>query len=66
MVDFHIPLPEVDEYGTPQTKMPNCPNCGEDELGLIWKNEAFCYLCGVRVGRKIELEHAYLRFRSGH
>lgn len=30
---------------SPITKMPNCPNCGEDELGLMQPNEAFCYAC---------------------
>ncbi len=30
-----IELPECDKYGTPKEKMPNCPICKEDELGMI-------------------------------
>ena len=41
-----VPFPEVDEWGTPLTKMPDCPRCGEDELGLIHPGFMMCYLCG--------------------
>jgi len=41
-----IILPEWDEIEMrPKTKMPNCPNCEEDELGMLKKDEAFCYQC---------------------
>ena len=45
-------LPEIDNkiwagfrLATPLTKMPNCPNCGTDELGMIDKGKAVCYFC---------------------
>ena len=42
-----IELPEWDEKKLcPKTKMPNCEHCGEDELGMLDKNHAFCYCCG--------------------
>lgn len=44
-LNYVIPLPGVDEHGTPLSKMPNCPNCGEDELGLIEPNRGLCYRC---------------------
>lgn len=42
-----IRLPEVDEYGTPKEKLPDCPHCGEDELAMlaIYGGDAFCYSC---------------------
>ena len=36
---------EVDQYGTPLTKLPDCPSCGMDELGLIGER-LLCYACG--------------------
>lgn len=41
-----IDLPETDEWGTPLTKMPDCPRCGDDELGLIHPDFVLCYKCG--------------------
>lgn len=36
---------EVDQYGTPVSKLPDCPSCGLDELGLIGER-LLCYACG--------------------
>lgn len=41
-----IKWPETDKWGTPTEKMPDCPKCGEDELGLITSGYIMCYLCG--------------------
>lgn len=40
-----IKLPELDEWGTPTAKLPNCPRCGADELGVIHPGWMFCYGC---------------------
>ncbi len=34
------------ENQRPATKMPNCPNCDEDELGMISEHKVICYFCG--------------------
>lgn len=39
-------FPELDELGTPVHKLPNCPNCDDDELGVIHKDLVQCYKCG--------------------
>ncbi len=39
-------FPELDEWGTPVEKLPNCPRCGEDELGVIHAGLVLCYACG--------------------
>ena len=38
-------FPELDEWGTPTEKLPNCPRCGEDELGVINATRVMCYWC---------------------
>ena len=38
-------LPDCDQDGVPKQKMPNCPNCGEDELGMMMPGQAYCYRC---------------------
>ena len=40
-----VPLPDCDENGTPLEKMPNCPRCDADELGMLMPGAAFCYFC---------------------
>lgn len=46
-------LPIVDkETLTPNYKMPDCPNCGEDELLMVGVDEAECLKCGVLLTRK--------------
>jgi len=51
-VNYLIPLPDVDEWGVPKSKMPNCPHCGEDELSLTAPpNEGICYRCGALIVR---------------
>lgn len=45
MISEFIWLPDCDRDGVPKQKMPNCPNCGEDELGMVNPGEAFCYRC---------------------
>ena len=39
------PFPDVDDWGRPTRKMPICPKCGNDELGLITKDVVICYQC---------------------
>lgn len=41
-----VPFPELDEWGTPTSKLPNCPRCDEDELGVIHEQLMICYRCG--------------------
>lgn len=49
---YALNLPAVNEWGTPVSKMPNCPHCGEDELGLIEPDRGLCYCCQAVVVRK--------------
>lgn len=42
-------LDDLDEFGTPKTKLPNCPKCDEDELGVIHAGLALCYRCGWKI-----------------
>jgi hypothetical protein len=42
MMDF----PKLDEYGTPLEKLPDCPKCGMDELGVVNEECMMCYACG--------------------
>ena len=44
-------LGSLDEYGTPTEKLPNCPRCDEDELGVIHERLILCYSCGWRLER---------------
>lgn len=48
---FCVPLPEVDQWGIPKEKMPHCPGCGEDELGLLEPDRAICYRCSASIVR---------------
>jgi ribosomal protein L37AE/L43A len=38
-------LNDLDEFGGPKVKLPNCPKCDEDELGVIHANLILCYSC---------------------
>lgn len=49
--EYLLPLPSVDEWGTPTSKMPNCPHCGDDELGMIFPDQAVCNRCSAIVVR---------------
>jgi len=42
-------LNDLDENGTPKRKLPNCPNCNEDELGVIHADLVLCYRCGWKI-----------------
>lgn len=46
-----VAFPELDEYGTPKKKLPNCPRCGDDELGVIHADYMMCYACGWEMRR---------------
>jgi DNA-directed RNA polymerase subunit RPC12/RpoP len=46
---IYMKLPKCDEWGTPIAKMPNCPVCDEDELGMMQPGSAFCYRCGAEI-----------------
>ncbi len=50
-------LPDVGEHATPLSKMPNCPNCGEDELGMLTADRATCYCCNCVVIRAVGRLH---------
>lgn len=39
-------FPDLDEHDTPKQKLPNCPRCGDDELGVIHPGYMMCYACG--------------------
>lgn len=54
-MDFPKADPEIlarYQVATPVSKMPDCDNCGEDELGMLSPDEAFCYQCCAIVKRK--------------
>lgn len=44
-------FPELDEWGRPRAKLPDCPRCGEDELGVVHEGLLKCYLCGWSLDR---------------
>ncbi len=46
--DFKLPKWD-EEARRPKSKMPDCPNCLEDELGMINKNRVICYCCNWSV-----------------
>lgn len=48
-------FPELDEWGTPTAKLPDCPQCGEDELGVIHSGLLMCYRCGWELRREMPL-----------
>lgn len=44
-----IKFPEWNEIEMkPKFKMPNCPICGQDELGMINENLVICYNCDFK------------------
>ena len=56
--EIAIILPDYDrivwdlyKIATPVSKMPNCPNCKEDELGMMSPDGAFCYCCCSQIKR---------------
>jgi hypothetical protein len=48
--------------------MPNCPNCEEDELGMMRPGHAICYCCGAtvfdRVFKPLTMEEAEQAFKD--
>jgi hypothetical protein len=43
-------IPEWDEINQrPASKLPDCPNCCDDELGMINKDNIVCYNCGLSI-----------------
>ena len=46
-------ITDLDEFGSPKQKLPNCPKCDEDELGVIHSNLVLCYRCGWKVEGKL-------------
>lgn len=45
----YLELPEWDDKNMrPKSKMLNCPNCEEDELGMLYEGEAICYKCNSK------------------
>jgi hypothetical protein len=45
-------FPKLDDWGRPVEKLPDCPRCGEDELGVINPACLFCYACGWELWRE--------------
>ena len=45
-------LDNLDEFGTPKVKLPDCPKCQMDELSVM---HADLVLCGWRLESKIEM-----------
>lgn len=39
-------LEDLDEWGRPKKKLPDCPFCAEDELGVVYEGKILCYYCG--------------------
>jgi len=57
-------LPEWDvEKQRPKTKMPDCPYCKMDELGMVGPNSAICYNCYVAFNR-IGVSNLFQSFRK--
>lgn len=46
-------FPELDEYDRPIEKLPDCPSCEEDELGVINAGTVLCYFCGWKFNKPI-------------
>jgi ribosomal protein L37AE/L43A len=47
-------LNDLDEFGTPKAKLPDCPKCDTDELGVIHADLVLCYACGWKLeGRTV-------------
>jgi ribosomal protein L37AE/L43A len=42
-------LGDLDEFDRPRRKLPDCPKCDEDELGVIHADLILCYRCGWKV-----------------
>ena len=48
-VDDFEDFPELDADGRPVAKLPPCPYCAEDELGVIHRGAVLCYRCGWKL-----------------
>ncbi len=46
-------LTDLDEFDRPKVKLPNCPRCDEDELGVIHADLLLCYRCGWKIEGKM-------------
>lgn len=44
-----VRFPRLDDHGTPLHKLPNCPRCGQDELGVIHGSLVKCYACSLEL-----------------
>ncbi len=42
-------LYDLDEFDRPKVKLPDCPKCDEDELGVIHADLLLCYRCGWKI-----------------
>lgn len=45
-------LGDLDEFDRPKVKLPDCPKCDEDELGVIHADLMLCYRCGWKIEAK--------------
>ena len=44
---------DLDEFDTPKEKLPNCPKCDDDELGVIHADLILCYACRWKLEGKV-------------
>lgn len=42
-------LTDLDEWDRPKEKLPCCPKCDDDELGVIHADLLLCYRCGWKI-----------------
>lgn len=49
-------MDDLDEFDRPKVKMPDCPKCDEDELGVIHANLVMCYRCGWKIEGKVRCQ----------
>jgi hypothetical protein len=47
-------LDDLDEYDRPKKRLPECPKCDEDELGVIHPGLIMCYRCGWNLRSKLK------------
>ena len=56
-LEYVARLPECGAGGVFVSKVPNCPNCGDDELGMVAADRAVCNRCGCIVVRQPARPH---------
>ncbi len=44
---FKVTIPQLTPLGVPTKKLPHCPACHEDELGVLNPDIMMCYSCST-------------------